>query len=399
MTTTQQLPEKVCSGCGVPLQTIRPDEPGFVPESALTRESPVCKRCFRIRNYGEFSRIVVPHEVYEREVSSIAAHPGLVLYVVDVFDLPGSLIPDLSKLIGSSQVIVLVNKVDLLPKEVHVTALEKWIRKELRVVGVNPLKVLFVSGQSGFGADAVLDAMGEVKTDVTYVVGMANVGKSTLLNRWIQSLSGIEPFTASRVPGTTLGVVSARVTLSDGRDMVLVDTPGLIHGDRIIDCLCGDCLKVATPQSAIRPRVYQLDAGQTLWLGGFARFDFISGPHQPVVCYVSNQLVIHRTKWERAEAIYEEHSDDILQAPCGECRRELGPFSTYEFKGVRQKPLAGQEARVLDVPITGCDIVLSGLGWITLQGQHIRGELMVPKNIRVTVRPRLIGQLSRGLHT
>ena len=74
-----------------------------------------------------------------------------------------------------------------------------------------------------------------------YVVGMANVGKSTMLNRLVDVLERHQPFTASRVPGYHHWHGSTRVTLPNGDKTVLVDTPGLIHGDRVIDKLCGTC--------------------------------------------------------------------------------------------------------------------------------------------------------------
>jgi ribosome biogenesis GTPase YqeH len=388
-----------CSGCGIVLQTEDPDAPGYVPESALQRERPVCRRCFRIRHYGEFSRIVVPHDVYEREVSAIARHPGLVLYVLDVFDLPGSIIPGLDKLIGPSDVVAIVNKVDLLPREVHVETLEGWILRELRSAGIRATKVLFVSAQSGRGTAQIVQELRDTKREVAYVVGMANVGKSTLLNRLLRKQKLDEQFTASRVPGTTIGMNAVQMELDGGKRMVLVDTPGLIHGDRLIDHLCGQCLKAVLPQSAIHPRIYQLDPGQTLWLGGFARFDFVSGPHQPIVCYVSNDLVVHRTKLERAEVIGSEHADDILKAPCPNCRDALGDKTLYRIRGERQRPQPSETGPEVVVPLTGCDIVLSGLGWITLQGHNIRGYLHAPRQVKVTVRPRLVGGISRGIVT
>ncbi|GMA52117.1 GTP-binding protein [Alicyclobacillus contaminans] len=391
--------ERHCAGCGIVLQSDFPDAPGYAPASALARSQPVCRRCFRIRHYGEFSRIVIPYDQYRREVSAIAAHPGLVLYVVDVFDLPGSVIPDLAGLIGGSRVIAVVNKVDLLPREVRVEALASWIRRELRKSGVELADVVFVSGSTGFGMDRLLANVEAAREDIVYAVGMANVGKSTILNGLMRRLQQDAQFTASRVPGTTIGMVSTRLTTEHGRVKVVSDTPGLLNGDRVIDKLCGDCLKQTIPQDPLRQRVYQLDPGQTLWLGGFARFDFLSGPHQPVVVHVSNRLVVHRTKVERAEAIYAEHSDDILKVPCPECRRSLGKLVPWTLRAVRQKPLHGETDRAIEIPAAGCDVVLSGLGWISLQGHNIRAVLYAPPGVRVSQRPRLLGQLSRAGRT
>ncbi|EPY78726.1 hypothetical protein CB1_001025002 [Camelus ferus] len=45
------------------------------------------------------------------------AEPSLVLYMVDLLDLPDNLLPHLPALVGPKQLIVLGNKVDLLPQD------------------------------------------------------------------------------------------------------------------------------------------------------------------------------------------------------------------------------------------------------------------------------------------
>nr|WP_284199044.1 GTPase [Alicyclobacillus sacchari] len=101
-----------------------------------------------------------------------------------------------------------------------------------------------------------------------YVVGMANTGKSTLLNAIASRLSDKKaPYTVSRRPGTTLALSRLEIAGRYGR-IELYDTPGLIHEARAIERLCADCLRVVVPQSRLRPRVYQLNPEQSLFLGG-----------------------------------------------------------------------------------------------------------------------------------
>lgn len=359
----------------------------------MERESPVCKRCYRIRHYGEFSRVVVsPHE-YANQVSRILDEPGLVLYVLDVFDLQGSMVTGLSRYIGGAPVVAVVNKVDLLPSEVHYDALETWVTRELSASGVVPERVQFVSADTGEGVDRLLEFIQRRPESRVYVVGMANVGKSTLLNRVVSSQSGSRPFTVSRVPGTTLGLTGVVLETGSGHSVQLIDTPGLIHGYRVTDHLCGDCLKATVPQTRLRPRVYQLNPGQSLWIGGYARIDFVQGSHQPIVCYVSNELVVHRTKLERADIIGREHADDILKVPCAKCRTALGEFTMYRLSA-GQTAGAGKRTNELKIGPRGADVVLAGLGWISLFGQPYHGTLLLPRVIDVTLRPRLIGGLA-----
>ena len=50
------------------------------------------------------------------------------------------------------------------------------------------------------------------------------------------------------------------------------------------------------PQKEIKPRTFQLNDSQTIFLGGVARFDYIKGPHAGIVAYFENSLPLHRTK-------------------------------------------------------------------------------------------------------
>lgn len=403
------LQRRTCPGCGALFQQDTPDGPGYLPSSAIAAGDPLCQRCYRIRHYGEFSRIAVPSVVYRAQISHISSEPGLVLYVLDVFDLAGSIVRGLADALGRSVVWAVVNKVDLLPRDVRPDTLSTWVRTSLASSGIQVERVLFVSGQTGTGVPELATAMAQSGRDPIYAVGMSNVGKSTLLNRLVHTLGAQDdaagtvdpvdgqdqrdPFTASRIPGTTLGLAWRQANTAGGESRTIVDTPGLLEFDRMTDHLCGDCLKVAVPQARLRPRVYQLDAGQSLWLGGFARFDFESGEHQPVVCYVSNALTVHRTRLENADHIGREHADDILKAPCPECRAELGTL--------RRHPVSVGAGSATDSPQRsagdctcgrrGCDIVLPGLGWISLFGTSLTGAIWLPKGIRPVVRPRWIG--------
>ncbi len=78
-----------------------------------------------------------------------------------------------------------------------------------------------------------------------YVVGSTNVGKSTLINSIIKTLSGVENLiTTSKFPGTTLDKIE--IPLDNGTS--LIDTPGIIQKDQIAHILSPKDLKLVAPQ-------------------------------------------------------------------------------------------------------------------------------------------------------
>ncbi|MCL6452484.1 MAG: 50S ribosome-binding GTPase [Alicyclobacillus sp.] len=395
----------ICVGCGARLQSEDEQAPGFLPESARNREAPLCRRCFRIRHYGEVSKVGLRPEQYAKAVAQILERPGLVLYVLDVFDLEGSWVPGLTEYIGNSPVVAVVNKVDLLPQDISAQALRGWVVERLAIQGIRPVDVCFVSAHRRTGLDRLWSLLGQRREPRVYAVGMANVGKSSLLNRLVEldaaatarSGKGAVPFTASRIPGTTLGLSEIRLSVTPNQTVTLLDTPGLVLNQRLTDVLCADCLAAAVPSAPLRPRVFQLTPPQTLLLGGLARLDLDDGPPQTAVCYVSNDLVVHRTKRDNADAFVVSHADDILRVPCATCRAVLGELAAYpvQIDPVRHSAPTFNPAAGIRAGAAGCDIVLPGLGWLALSGPELRGRLQVPAMAAVTARPRLIGDLNR----
>lgn len=130
------------------------------------------------------------------------------------------------------------------------------------------------------------------------------------------------------------------------------------------------------PDKALKPAVYQLNEGQTLFFGGFGRFDFIQGDRQSFTCFVSGRVPIHRTKLERADELFAEHAGEMLAPPSKEHLEALPEWTRHEFripKGSRS------------------DLFISGLGWIKINNDF--GSVVaahVPKGVKVLVRPSLI---------
>lgn len=361
-----------CIGCGVKIQTVNPDELGYAPQSALEKESIICQRCFRLKNYNEVQDVQLTDDDFLKILNGLGTKDALIVKIVDIFDFNGSWLPGLHRFVGNNKILLIGNKVDLLPKSVKPNKLIHWMKHEARELGLKAEDVLLVSASKGHFIREAVAAIEDYRNgkDV-YVVGCTNVGKSTFINRVIKEFSGEKDvITTSHFPGTTLDIIE--IPLSDGK--ALIDTPGIINHHQMAHYVDKRDLKFITPKKEIKPKIYQLNEGQTLYFGGLARFDYISGGRHSFTCYLSNELSIHRTKLENADELYLNHVGELLTPPRPEQLEHFPELVRHEF--------TIKEAKT--------DVVFSGLGWVTINEPGVKIAAHVPKGVEVMIRKSLI---------
>lgn len=361
-----------CTGCGVKIQTEKPEELGYAPASSLEKEVVVCQRCFRLKNYNEIQDVSLTDDDFLKILNELSSREALIVKIVDIFDFNGSWLPGIQRFAGKNPVLLIGNKADLVPKSVKQRKLIDWMKKESRDLGLNPIDVSLVSAAKGYNIREAAVAIDEYRNgkDV-YIVGCTNVGKSTFINRIIKEVTGEgDVITTSHFPGTTLDMIE--IPLEDGK--AIVDTPGIINHHQMAHYVDKRDLKFITPKKEIKPKVYQLNEEQTLFFGGLARFDYISGGRRSFSCYVPNEINIHRTKLEKADELYKNHAGELLTPPRREQMDEFPELVRHEF--------TIKEAKT--------DVVFSGLGWVTVNDAGAKIAAHVPKGVHVMLRRSLI---------
>jgi 30S ribosome assembly GTPase len=362
-----------CSGCGIQVQTENETLPGYAPKSALARPVIICQRCFRLTHYNEVPDVPFDNEDFVALLKTIGNEDALVVYIVDIFDFNGSWVPGIKKYIGNNDVILVGNKLDILPKSTNLRKLDQWLRTMSKSLGLNPVDVALISAEKGLGIEELAEQIDQKrKGKDVYVVGCTNVGKSTFINRLIETFGGSEELkiTTSRFPGTTLNFID--IPLNE--ENTLFDTPGVMNPHQMAHFIEKEALKVVMPKKELKPKVYQLNEEQTLFFGGLVRLDYVSGGRRSLVCYISNDLYIHRTKMSQA--------DDLLKKQIGELL--VPPYD----------PNAKPELKSHDIALgeENMDVVISGLGWVTIKGEKgAKVRVYAPKGVGVTKRSSIIG--------
>lgn len=368
------MEEILCIGCGAIIQTEDKTGLGFTPQSALEKGLETgevyCQRCFRLRHYNEITDVQLTDDDFLKLLHEVGDSDALVVNVIDIFDFNGSVIPGLPRFVSGNDVLLVGNKKDILPKSVKPGKISQWLMERAHEEGLRPVDVLLTSAQNKHAIKEVIDKIEHYRKgrDV-YVVGVTNVGKSTLINAIIQEITGDQNvITTSRFPGTTLDKIE--IPLDDGS--YIYDTPGIIHRHQMAHYLTAKNLKYVSPKKEIKPKTYQLNPEQTLFLGGLGRFDFIAGEKQGFTAFFDNELKLHRTKLEGASDFYDKHLGTLLTPPNNKEKEDFPKLVQHVFT-IKDKT----------------DLVISGLGWFRVTGTA-KVAVWAPEGVAVVTRKAII---------
>lgn len=357
--------KRKCSGCGAWLQNDDPKLIGYTPK----KDGNVCQRCFRLTHYNDVV-INMQQGIDETEImKKINELDALVCWVVDLFDFEAGMKAALNRHLAGKNILLIATKRDLLPVTIGNQKLAQFLMKRCNENGLSVRGVVCsndVIRHNNVDNESINEVAYAIESlrngrDVVFA-GMANAGKSSLLNALLQK----NLLTVSSHPGTTLDLNPIQC---DG--FILYDTPGLVNRSSILTYLDSKDFKKVIPQKNINPKIYQLTKNQTLSLGGLARIDLFGCENVSAAVYVSNELMIHRSKADQADDLWEKHLNEMLV-----------PSITQKYEDLKKI--------VIQDNIDGKDICIPGVGFVCIHGKVDKVCVVCDSRVDITIRKAMI---------
>ena len=343
---------KKCLGCGVTLQVDNPIAPGYVK----SLEQDYCMRCFRLSHYDDLMIDMKDDIDPQMILDKIKTYQDTaVVMVVDILQLSSKINALIFKELVDMPMIVIINKLDLIPDNAYFPKVEEYIIRELKSKAKNNqiLDVILTNIHDNNLNRIFYDDITDLDYQKYLFIGLANAGKSSILNKLLK-----KNLTASRYPGTTLDFNEMIVD-----DYLFVDTPGLVDNGNIMMHLYPEELKKIFPKKTFKPVVFQIWENQTYFIENFIRLDVYLKNKGSVVFYLDNAVDIHRVKTARA--------DDYV-------RRNPQIFDT-DF----------EDQELCFENLNNHDLAINGLGFISFR--HVdKVVINLPKGVEVTKRKVLL---------
>lgn len=368
-----------CVGCGVKVQTVDETKEGYVSEIHVIEngENVYCKRCFDIIHYNRRYNVPPENKLFYDKMNQVKKKnpKDVILLLLDVLDIYSGFIPNIENIIGDMKVIILINKIDLMPKSIKLRHIEDSVRELAKKHNLNVISVYPVSSKNKKNIETVLKKIDKLRYNKysnkplfnnCYVVGCASVGKSTFINS-VKEICGLDnstPITTSDQFQTTLDIIKVEL----GAKFFINDTPGVINNNSFSAYLDYESVKIVTPKSFLRVRTYQLQNGQTLFLGGLVRADISCDGVCSVSCFISNNLYVHRTKTIKAEEILETQKFKLLVPPLNDIEYDrLGSIKVHDIE-IKEKEFY--------------DIIIPGIGFLHVSGENLKIKLHLSEKVK-----------------
>lgn len=359
---------KRCSHCGAILQDNDKNVAGYI-DTAILKKYPdgvlLCNNCFEQEKSNISNQVDVDSQ-YEIMLNNLRKQGGLAVYLVDLFSFEGGFPSRITELLEGLDVLVIGNKIDLLPKNTNEEALVEYIKHRLRLAKLNVLDVMITSSSFEYNTKQTFERIIEAaKGRNVYFMGSSTCGKSTLINSYLKSMTN--KTNKMIVLHTFKGTDLRGYKIPIDNNSSIYEIPSFPINNSMLGLIEMPVAGLIVPQRTVKVVKKTLTADSALIILGLAMIKLTSKEKTEISCYFSENVDL-KVKKGNCDKYFEQFI-------------EKGNQKNTSFK---YKNLSNFD--VFDIDITekdGRDIGILGLGWISFNGNKQKFRVYVPKGVYV----------------
>lgn len=301
---------KKCLGCGALMQNENVNSEGYVED--ISKD--YCKRCFRLMHYNETPKVFASNKEFLEIIEYELKKKNLFVYLIDIFSFPISFNKEIIDRLRNKDVVLVINKLDLLPKSINLNNVINFVSKQCEKLFFKVIGIYLISAKKGYYLDDLMEHLNIYRKERDIcVLGLASVGKSSFINAILKKSNNINSdlIATSPIPGTTLSEIIIPYYL-DNRGFI--DTPGLISEEAIISQIDTKDYNLVLPNKEIKSITYQLYGSYTYFIGGLVYISFTNINKGSLIIYKADKLNLTKVKTDNIQNTLNRVGKTIL--PC-----------------------------------------------------------------------------------
>ena len=368
-----------CYKCGTILQDEKVNDKGYISSEILNNhksEILMCNDCFDKLIFNPGPVLDDIDEDFYSIIDDARATDSLIVLVLDLFSFEGFASQRFRNSIDSSNVLVVGNKRDLLPKEIDDEVLKEHIRHRLRnTCNLNVQEVILTSSIENYNIDILLERINSLRArhDV-YILGFPNSGKTSLVNCLLKHYQNKTTRVISTIdyPGTKIRVFEVPLD----RTSNLYDIPGMSSHNSIQDVVEPTIVNQLLFKKPVSIKSATLSQCNAIAIGGLAKIELIKGSKTNVKMFVSEKIELKTIRSKDTDEVFYNMIEKKIIKPVSKYLTSYEVFDMYDVK-------VDQDGER--------DIGILGLGWISFKGNNQTFRVSVPKGVYIyTSRAKVV---------
>lgn len=365
---------KRCSHCGSILQTEDSTKSGYINPLILKKYPDgvlLCDNCFNKEKTEE--NLVELNDEYISILKQAKKDNALIIYVLDLFSFEGGFPSKATEILSGLDVVVVANKIDLLPVDADEKEVVSYVQHRLRVSNLNVTDVILTSTNKNIHIDELSNLINEkAKNRDVYFVGSQTSGKSTLMSEILKTFdNNTNKFIITYTfPNTSLR--GFQIPLN--KKNYMYEVPGFPIYNSLLGVLEKPIVNYISPKKHVEDRKVVISDKISVAIGGLCFIEQLSEGKNTLHCYISEKILIKSKKGDP----FKFFGSILAKGDQNNSSYKFRNLSDFDIYDIELKDDGEKDIGVL------------GLGWVQVKGNNQTFRVYVPKGVYVyTTRAKL----------